>query len=267
MPHIAYISELGSATGDGTRNNPWPTVEFALGKMGGGNTVVIMDGACQPFVVQWKYAGTEENPTVVKAENSGQATVRNATTHGIYIASKADHVVLEGVSVEGSRSDGIKIAGNGCRVHNCTSTKNVRMGISAHGVSDLVLDGNSVFENGTSELYDHGIYVSGTGVVIRRNTVSGNAAYGIHCYPELRASTIAYNYIHSDRRGALLVYGVRRLTGNAVFGNTLEGMATLVQCKGTYGDTIAWNKLQDASSLLLTDCRDCLVADNINVPA
>ena len=39
-----YVATDGKPDGDGSREKPWPSLDFALKKVGGGNTIVLRPG-------------------------------------------------------------------------------------------------------------------------------------------------------------------------------------------------------------------------------
>ena len=39
-----YVATDGKAENDGSDENPWPSVEYALLKIGGGNTIIVKPG-------------------------------------------------------------------------------------------------------------------------------------------------------------------------------------------------------------------------------
>ena len=74
-----YVAADGKPHNDGSRDKPWPSVEFALQKVGGGNTIVVRPGIYRgPITVAHAYAGTKERPTVVRSEEKWRATMIGA---------------------------------------------------------------------------------------------------------------------------------------------------------------------------------------------
>jgi hypothetical protein len=60
-----YVATDGSAANEGSAEHPWPTVNYALEKVGGGNTIIVKPGVYSGVMINKGYAGTAEHPTVV----------------------------------------------------------------------------------------------------------------------------------------------------------------------------------------------------------
>ena len=64
-----YVATDGKPENDGSAARPWPSVEFALSRAGGGHTILLKPGIYRgPIEIQKRFAGTEAQPTVIKAE-------------------------------------------------------------------------------------------------------------------------------------------------------------------------------------------------------
>ena len=60
----------------GSFANPWPSVDLALDKVGGGNTIVLKRGEYRgPITMTAKAAGTMENPAIIKSEKKWEVAV------------------------------------------------------------------------------------------------------------------------------------------------------------------------------------------------
>ena len=71
-----YIAGDGKAENNGSHDKPWPSVEFALEKVGGGNTIVFRPGIYRgPVHIAKKYAGTEKSPTILHSGVKWKAVV------------------------------------------------------------------------------------------------------------------------------------------------------------------------------------------------
>src|SRR5262245_31245355 len=71
-----YVSPTGKLSGDGSRDNPFPTVDAALLRVGGGNTIVLRPGFyAGNIIVRKAYAGTAAAPTVIKSEVKWKAFI------------------------------------------------------------------------------------------------------------------------------------------------------------------------------------------------
>ena len=68
-----YVATDGKPTNDGSRDKPWPSVEFALQKVGSGNTIVVRPGIYRgPITVARAYAGTKSTPPWFGQKRNGR---------------------------------------------------------------------------------------------------------------------------------------------------------------------------------------------------
>ena len=99
-----YVATDGKAENDGSAAKPWPSVEHALSKAGGGHTILVRPGIYRgPLVIARQYAGTEAQPTVIRAEVKWKAVMIGAEHHVIYTADRCDWVIIDGFEVMGGR--------------------------------------------------------------------------------------------------------------------------------------------------------------------
>src|SRR5215208_5757471 len=70
-----YVAVDGKPTGDGSKDRPWPSVQEALGKVGGGHTILVRPGIYGPIKIPASYSGTRQRPTVVRSEAKWKAKV------------------------------------------------------------------------------------------------------------------------------------------------------------------------------------------------
>jgi hypothetical protein len=82
----------GKAENNGSQEKPWPSAEYALGQVGGGQTIVLKPGIYRgPLKISRQFAGTPDRPTVIKAETKWKAVVVGSESH---VVSTADDVAL-----------------------------------------------------------------------------------------------------------------------------------------------------------------------------
>lgn len=216
-----FVSPSGNEANQGTESAPWPTVSFALNNASGGDTITLLPGSYNEAVIV-ELSGTAARPTLIRSRRKWDAVIQGSPSHGIYIADGVTNIVLDGLQVAGAAIDGVKVGSlatvRNCWIHGCT-----RQGISAHGTRQTIIEYNLVEHNGTSPMFDHGMYVSGTNLVIRGNVIRWNRTYGCQIYADPPASSADcrfYCNLVYGNRDALTVWSPTLQT-NYVFNNTL----------------------------------------------
>ena len=253
-----YVSPTGSDKGDGTRERPWPTIESALRKVGGGQTIIVMPGTYVGRAhIPRLAAGKPTAPTVIRAEAKWEAVLTGSTDHGVFMEEGTDWVVFDGLQVAGCIWNGFRVQGNyvtvrNCYVHNCS-----HMGLSAHGRDGTVIERNLIEYNGRHPLNDQGIYADGSGLLIRANVVRHNSGCGIHLYPNANGCVVLNNVVHGyPSAHGIIVWSTPTATdpggGNVIAFNTVsDGMSAIQLFNGT-GSTIAYNLSLGEQSAIYT---------------
>jgi len=266
-----YIAADGKPDGDGSKERPWPSVEYALRKVGGGHTIVVRPGLYRgPIEIGKRYAGTKERPTIIKSEVKWQAMIMGAPYHVISNADDCHWVVIDGFQVQGARCDGIKMNGDYNVVRNCWVHHNQAMGIGMHDKTGGAIENNLIEFNGGHIQFDHGVYASGDGLIIRGNVVRHNASYGLHLYPAIKNSLIVNNLVYNQvRRRGIIVACPKGGGRNKIVNNTVVEDQPLTIWNGD-GEVVANNILvaQGGEPLILDEqTRNVLVDYNLCVPS
>jgi hypothetical protein len=163
-----YVATDGKPENDGSRAKPWPSVEHALSRLGGGHTIIVRPGVYRgPIQIAKQFAGTRERPTVTQSEVKWKAVIVGAEVHGISNSDGCDWVTIDGFEVLGARYDGIKMNGNHNAVRNCWVHNNQAMGVAMHKKRGGLIENNTVVEqypltlwNGNREIVANNILVS-----------------------------------------------------------------------------------------------------------
>lgn len=86
-----YVAPNGSVSGDGSLTKPWPSVNYALDKVGGGSTIIVRPGIYTgPIYIKLNAKGTQTAPTIIRAEVKWGATISNAPQNGIFSDMASD---------------------------------------------------------------------------------------------------------------------------------------------------------------------------------
>ena len=241
---IYYVSTDAKEENDGTNEKPWPSVEYALSKVGGGHIIIVKPGIYRgPIQIARQYAGTEEAPTIIKSETKWQAVIIGAPYHVISNGDGCDWVVIDGFEVMGGRYDGVKMNGDHNTVRNCWVHNNKAMGIAMHNQKGGVIESNLIEFNGDHVQFDHGVYASGDGHVFRNNIVRHNAGYGLHLYSSIKNSVVANNLVYGQMRGRGIIVSCPTGGGkNTIINNTVVDEQALIIWNGD-GEVVANNIL------------------------
>jgi hypothetical protein len=216
-----FVSPAGSEGNDGSESSPWPSVNIALEKVGGGNIITMLPGVYTEQITVER-SGPAGFPTTIRSQRKWEALILGGPAHGIYTSEGVTNVVIDGVQVSHAGIDGIKV-GSYATVRNCWIHHSARQGISAHRTRETTVEYCLIERNGTDPVLDHGIYISGTNDVVRCNVIRWNKTYGCQIYYDPPASSAEcqfYNNLVYGNKDALTVWSPGGQT-NYVFNNTL----------------------------------------------
>ena len=238
-----YVSPTGSSGNSGLSTSvPWP-LQYAMNTVANGDTIMLMDGV---YTAASEFSIYSRNNVTIKAINKWKAIIANNGNFGIYCdssgATRTDHMIVDGLCVSNTiLTAGVAIC-NYSTVRNCWIVGNNKDGISASGPnsSNNIIEYNLIEDNDKfNDSLHHGMYISGSGNIVRGNVVRNNhAGFGIQLYTEdvghYETNNLVYNnltYGHTTVAG-LVIYNANgiytTLTGtNYVFNNTiLDGFYT-----------------------------------------
>lgn len=227
-----YISPTGNDGGTGTINNPFRNLITAINRSAAGDTIFCRGGTyvigrTELFRKNGK-GGKNGSYLTIKAFPGETPTFRGVSDRFLIWA---DYVRLEGLSIITPwRFD---IFGRGNQVINCKFTgSQPKYGAILAGGNGCLFEGNTITVTPGGNTRDHGIYLkSGTGNIIRNNTIIGTQGYGIHIFEDgtngnlIKDLLITGNYISRSvqRSGIILATeNAAKIDGVVIEGNTLE---------------------------------------------
>lgn len=219
-----FVSPAGSPSGDGSFANPWDLATALAGPTAvtPGSTIWLRGGTYTdgPYFDHGYLStltGTADGPIIVRQYPGERATVtkflfvRGAYTWywGFEVAHSLPQVgYAYGIDV---RAPGTKLIN--LVIHDATSS-GVFVGPEA---TDAEIYGLIVYNNGTTDRLDHGIYCkSQSHQLVEDNITFDNWAYGIHCFAKdgpfvqnmhLEGNVAFNNYVWGDQSGADLIVG------------------------------------------------------------
>ncbi len=218
-----WIAPKGKASAKGTEDDPFPSIQAALKQAGASNIFIFQPGnyVGQQITVTAEYAGTPQQPTVLKSQYKYKAVLHGSPTHNIYVRKGCNWVIIDGFESSGAGYTGIKSDADFTVMRNCRIHNNALQGIEAHGVRGLVLENNIVEYNGENPQFSHGIYADGDGLTIRNNIIRFNSGWGLHLYPKIANSKIESNLIYGNQRWGIGLYSKSDVGSNRIVNNTI----------------------------------------------
>lgn len=241
-----YVAPDGVESNSGSQEEPWPSVNYALERVGGGHTILVRPGFySEPISVPSSAAGTAERPTIIQSEVKWKAVISSTKGHGISTDLGCHWVVIDGFEVMSAGGDGIWVGGDETVVRNCYVHNSVRMGLCAPGRNGTVIERNLIEYNGQSPSHHHGIQASGSRLTIQANILRHNAGVGLYTQGGIAASIIAYNLIHGHHGDTAQVRIFSRKQGgaNRFVHNTVVGNREAVCFHNSRGDRVFNNIL------------------------
>jgi parallel beta-helix repeat protein len=215
-----YAGPNGSTNNSGlSPDSPWP-LQYGLDQLDAGVTLVVLPGVYTGAYRVYRRSGTADKPAVVRSQQKWQAVIANSPERGL-VLDVAQYIVVDGLCVSNSVSDGIKLLNGQNAIRNCWITRNGnttdQQGISSNseGCTNNIIEYNLVENNGASGGKGHGIYLSGANNIVRGNVVRNNGAFGIQLYTSITGNLQDNNRIYDN-----LVYG-----HTSRFGVTMWGAA------------------------------------------
>ena len=235
-----YVSPTGSVSNLGTQSSPWPSVAFALSQVGGGNTIILEPGTYSPILVHRGDGGTSAHPTVIESQYKWRAVIDgtlNPAVEGLAsetpcVIYTANYVTFDGFKVVNAGTFGINLGGDWNVAENCWVTGSKYTGIGSWGHNYTIVQNNLVEYNGTSTQLDHGIYMSGYGLVVSGNIVRHNSGLGIDLAYNVQNCTISGNLLYGQQSGMNFGFSGTLVNTNNTVTNKYSGTLTSGVIKG-----------------------------------
>jgi hypothetical protein len=285
-----YVATTGSDGDDGTLDAPFRTLNYAVGLLHPGDTLLVRGGTYREWLNSAVPGGTSWSAPVTIAAYPGEMPVlrpaKEEADQVLKFASGSEHFIsIEGLVLDAARVlyDAVKItAGDGVASHirllNCEIMNAPQQGVL---VTQVGADYNEfvnckIHDNGTDN-FNHGMYLETSHNLVDGCEFYNNAGYGIQIYKGngVSGQDASYNlvencvihdnglYGNSGSSGIGLFTGV----GNEALGNTVynnpRGIATdygasetVIQANVVYGTT------QNAAIYIGSGSTEATVADN-----
>jgi Bacterial Ig-like domain (group 3)/Protein of unknown function (DUF1565) len=257
---IFYVSTKGSDSNPGTLKQPWLTIQHAANSVSAGATVYVFGGVYNE-AVNFPASGTASQPITFQSY-PGQTAIIDGTgvpcctpsTEGLVTIVNQSYLIISGFEIRNFTTDspnyvptGVWITGAGTgvqilsnRVHNITTTSEKNgnaFGISVYGTSktpitQLVINGNEVYDLRTGESESVNVDGNVTHFFITNNLIHDNDNIGIDAIGYEGVGPVGYDEA---------MYG--EISGNTVYnisGITNPGEGKQYDADGLYCDGCAY---------------------------
>jgi parallel beta-helix repeat protein len=234
-----WVSVDGDDTAAGSPDHPFRTIAKAVARAGPGAIIYVKAGKYAEAVLMTK-SGEEKKPLILSCApgdlgkvilTPSKEQVEKNPRGAVVTLARAEYVWVNGFVIEGPKgrpeapaketfgANGItwaNKAGKGCRATNNVVYNNVHCGMKemSHGGTEIFIEGNVIFANGTGSL-DHGVYAPSNDMTVSGNLIFENAGWGIHAYSAPKRLTITRNVCFGNKAGGIILGG----SGCKVFNN------------------------------------------------
>lgn len=283
-----YIAPNGSDAADGSKGQPWKTIDHAVDSVQAGDTVVILPGTYGDLGVthDMNSEGTATAPITFRGEPGGEMPriLGHFKIRGSY--QQFNYLLFDGptgqiktptadnpngeqvqVSILGDNVDGIEISDSEIR------DSLWHAGIYASKANDVRFTGNYIHNNGDRNdpgqaNQSHGIYFAkGSGLIVN-NVISANVARGIQMYDGPDGLTVANNTVVGNGKTGIQ-FGNE--TSNSIAVNNLVAYNGEYGIRSAYltgtGNVVTNNLVWENGTKSPTAIIDGLVWENDNIEA
>ncbi|MBX7208440.1 MAG: right-handed parallel beta-helix repeat-containing protein [Verrucomicrobiaceae bacterium] len=153
-----FVAVSGNDAAAGTKDAPWRTVQHACDALKPGDTAHVLAGTYKEKI-RFRTSGKPGLPLTLKAEGAAVISGRDVDGENIVLIENQSHIRLVGFELRdhlrARDGSGVRVRGacshieiRNCRIHEIRGKD--AMGITVYGtsetpVSDLVIDGNEIF--------------------------------------------------------------------------------------------------------------------------
>lgn len=154
-----FVSPSGNDSGPGSKTSPWKTIQHAASRMKPGDTARVLPGTYREKV-EVRVSGLPGKPVTFQAEGQVIVSGKGVEGENIFLIENRSHVRLVGFDIRENLGckdgSGVRVRGSGshieirnCRIHDIRGKD--AMGITVYGdaaepISDLVIDGNEIYD-------------------------------------------------------------------------------------------------------------------------
>ena len=245
-----YVTPSGSGSGDGTAARPWDLVTGLAGASGQvqpGDTVWLRAGT-YPGVFTSTLTGAASAPIIVRQYPGERATIDgHLRVEGANVWFWGLEVMQSDPLGNASLPGDVEVYASGSRLINMVIHDAGRQGIN-HRTTDgyAEVSGCIVYNNGTHEDLDHGIYAPSDNAVkwIKDNVFFNNLGFGIHVFATSSHARLTNVHVVGNvsfNNGTISVNGPRHsnlLIGADTTTESSSAIDNLLYFSGTAGNNL-----------------------------
>lgn len=235
-----WVAPSGKATNDGSENAPWPDVNTALLKAGGGHLILVKPGVYPAFT-----ASVEGQPispgkwTNIRSIEKWRAVIATTGTNSIIVRGR--YTCIDGFNVCGAASNGIKIEADSVTIRSCW-VHNTTTGVYAPNHHEISID-MCYFDQ-----CNDGIYASGTRIFLTANICWNNRRYGINLSPSVSDSSVYNNILGVNRESGIRIAGG---AGSRIIQNTVYQCPTGIRMEALAQAIVGNNVIAECGQTII----------------
>lgn len=175
---LYYVAPGGNDGNNGSRNSPWKSVQYALGRLEAGDTLTIMEGTYRESLYLSKSA-TAEKKIQIKGEKLATTILDGVTaTRDLFFIEKSAYIEISNLTFTRAPRAGLRLSyAHNVTVYNCVFAYNGRWGIFTDFSNRSSIRNNEIYGSVT----EHGVYISNSSdnATVSNNVIHHNYAAGI----------------------------------------------------------------------------------------
>jgi parallel beta-helix repeat protein len=243
-----YASPGGRDSARGSSRRPYRSVYRLLRSLGPGRVGCLKRGTWSEDV-EVSRGGRPGDPITLRNAPGAHPEIQ-----GVFTVTRSAHdVVIRGLRLNGANggetpspqinAERITFSRNRVTNHHRAICFTLGGEDENYGEArDVRLLNNRIYDCGRLPAtgHDHGIYLEGSvGAVIRGNLIHDNADWGVHLYPDARATLVAGNVINNNGGGVIFAgEGDEASSDNLVTGNVISNSVNTYNLESWWGGAV-----------------------------
>jgi len=147
-----FVSPVGTDLNDGSKNNPFKTISFAVNKVVPGDSIILFSGVYNiTATINISKSGTDASKLFLVCLDNGRALLDcssmpyNSSNRGINL--KANYWVIKNIDIKGAGDNGMNISGSNNLIEFCSFYENQDTGLqlSSGASSNRIINCDSYY--------------------------------------------------------------------------------------------------------------------------